>query len=135
MLRARTQSGSRGFTMLELMIVITIILILLGMGVGQYQQSVLRAKESVLMQDLVVMRTAIDQYTIDKQVAPQSLEDLVAAGYLRAVPVDPLTKAADWRTETCDTLLSPDQTDIGICNVRSNAGGVSPFTGTAYSSW
>lgn len=125
----------RGFTMLELMIVITIILILLGIAAGRYQQSVLRAKEAALMQNLVVLRQAIDQMTVDKQSAPQSLEDLVSAGYLRFVPTDPITRQKDWRTETCDTLISPDQTQIGLCNVHSNSDQISPFTGTAYSSW
>jgi len=129
------RAGTRGFTMLELMIVITIILILLGLGAGRYQQSVLRAKEAALKQDLLVMRKAIDQYTLDKEQAPQSLDDLVSAGYLREVPVDPITRQRDWRTETCDLLLSPEQSATGICEVRSNASGVSPFESTPYNTW
>lgn len=121
--------------MLELMIVITIILILLGLGVGRYQQSVLRAKESALKQDLVVMRQAIEQYTLDKQQAPQSLEDLVSAGYLREVPVDPITRQKDWQTNTCDLVLSPEQTSVGICDVHSNSSNASPFENTAYNTW
>lgn len=121
--------------MLELMIVITIILILLALGAGRYQQSVLRAKEAALKQNLLVMRKSIDQYTLDKEQAPQSLEDLVSAGYLREVPVDPITRQRDWRTETCDLLLSPEQSATGICDVKSNASGVSPFENTPYNSW
>ena len=126
---------ARGFTILEMMIVITIILILLALGAGRYQQSVVRAKEAALKQDLLVMRQAIDQYTLDKQQAPQSLEDLVQAGYLREVPMDPITRLKDWRTDTCDLLLSPDQTTIGICDVHSNSDRTSPFEGSGYSTW
>jgi len=126
---------ARGFTLLELMIVITIILILLGMAAGRYQQSVVRAKEAALKQDLFVMRKAIEQYTLDKEAAPQSLEDLVYAGYLREVPVDPITKQKDWRTDTSDLLLSPDQTTVGIIDVHSSSSATSPFEGTPYSSW
>ena len=121
--------------MLELMIVITIILILLALGAGRYQQSVLRAKEAALKQDLLVMRKSIDQYTLDKEQAPQSLQDLVSAGYLREIPVDPITRQKDWRAETCDLLLSPEQSATGICDVKSNASSVSPFEGSAYSTW
>ncbi len=124
-----------GFTILELMIVITIILILLTLGAGRYQQSVLRAKEAALKQDLLVMRKAIEQYTLDKQQAPGSLEDLVSATYLREVPTDPITRAKDWRTDTCDLVLSPDQTSVGICDVHSNSDNVSPFEGRPYSTW
>jgi general secretion pathway protein G len=127
--------AARGFTILELMIVITIILILLTLGAGRYQQSVLRAKEAALKQDLLVMRQAIEQYTLDKQQAPGSLDDLASASYLREVPTDPLTRAKDWRADTCDLVLTPDQTSVGICDVHSSSNGVSPFEGTAYSSW
>src|ERR1700680_4606786 len=108
------KSRSCGFTMLELMVVITIMLILITLGAGRYEKSVLVAKETALRQDLVVMRNAIDQYTLDKQQAPQSLDDLVTAGYLREVPLDPVTRSKDWRTESSDTLLSPEQSSGGI---------------------
>jgi general secretion pathway protein G len=135
-LRARRSAGSaRGFTMLELMVVITIILILASIGIGRYQQSILRAKEAALKQDLSVMRQAIQQYTLDKEAAPQSLDDLVSAGYLGAIPVDPLTRAKDWQTVSEDVLLSPDQTTTGITDVHSGSDQVSPFERTAYSSW
>jgi general secretion pathway protein G len=131
----KRRATDRGFTMLELMIVITIILILLAMGAGRYQQSVVRAKETALKQDLMVMRKAIEQYTLDKEQAPQTLGDLVSAGYLRDIPVDPITRQKDWRTDTCDLLLSPEQSAVGICGVKSNASGVSPFEGTEYNTW
>jgi general secretion pathway protein G len=124
-----------GFTMLELMVVITIILILLGLAAGRYQMSIIRAREAVLKQDLFVLRQAIHQYTLDKLQAPQSLEELVAAGYLREVPVDPMTQQKDWQPVMEDVLLSPDQTATGITDVKSNSGKTSPFNGESYNSW
>src|SRR5438132_757580 len=89
----------RGFTLVELTIVILIILILVAIAAPMYSQSVVRARESTLRQDLYHMRQLIDQYTLDKQRAPQSLDDLVSAGYLREIPVDPLTRSRDtWVT-------------------------------------
>ncbi len=130
--RARARSG---FTLLELMIVVTIILILLGLAAGRYQHSVLRAKEAALKQDLNVMRRAIEQYTLDKQAAPQSLEDLVAAGYLREISTDPITRRKDWQVLFEDVSLSPDQTGAGITDVHSASDNVSPYENTPYSSW
>jgi len=117
------------------MIVITIIMILLSLGAGRYQQSVIRAREAALRQDLFVMRQAIEQYTLDKQQAPQSLDDLVSAGYLRDIPVDPITGKKDWRQDYEDVLLSPDQTTTGITDVHSSSDKTSPFENTSYSSW
>ncbi len=124
----------RGFTLLELMIVITILLILLTLAAGRYEQSVARAREAALRQDLVVMRQAIEQYTLDKQQAPQSLDDLTSAGYLREIPLDPMTRQKDWRTETSDVLLTPEQTGSGIVDVHSNSDRAAQ-DGTPYSSW
>src|SRR5215813_8726701 len=98
----------QGFTLIELMIVITIILILIGMGAARYERSMLRAREATLKQDLSAMRQAIDNYTLDKEAAPQSLEDLQQAGYLRNVPVDVMTQQRDWQPTFGDTVLSPD---------------------------
>ena len=108
-----------GFTLLEIMIVITIILILLTLAAGRYEKTVLRAKESALKQDLRVMRAAIDQYTLDKQTAPQSLEDLVSAGYLREIPTDPITRLKDWRVDVESVVISPEQQGTGITDVHS----------------
>jgi general secretion pathway protein G len=127
--------GRAGFTLLELMIVITIILILVSMGIGRYQQSVVRAKEAALKQDLFVMRNAIWQYTVDKEAAPQSLQDLVDAHYLRDIPTDPITRTKEWHTDSEDVALSPDQTTFGISDVHSTSEQVSPFEQTAYSTW
>lgn len=124
-----------GFTMLELMVVVAIIVILLGLAAGNYRQSIVRAREASLRQSLVVLRTAIDQYTLDKQQGPQSLEELVSAGYLRAVPTDPMTNRKDWRVVFGDLSLSPEQTLPGITDVHSASEKISPFEGTPYSSW
>src|SRR5690348_9093477 len=123
---------SRGFTLIELMIVISIILILVAVAVPIYQQSVIRAKEAVLTQDLKTMRDQIDNYTMDKEKAPQALQDLVDAGYLRKIPTDPFTGSAEtWQVENSDTLISLDQTEPGISDVHSGSNLVGS-NGTAY---
>ncbi len=127
-----------GFTLLELMIVISMLLILLSIAVPQYRESVRRARESVLRQDLYDMRKLISEYTLDKQKAPQSLDDLVQAGYLpKTLPKDPLTGQTDWQTEPCpeDTISSPDEQDQGgICDVHSSST-LAGTDGTAYNTW
>lgn len=132
--------GSResGFTLLELMIVISMLLILMSIAVPQYRLSIRRARESVLRQDLYDMRKLISEYTLDKQKAPQSLDDLVQAGYLpKTLPKDPLTGQTDWQTEPCpeDTISSPDEQDQGgICDVHSSST-LAGTDGTAYNTW
>jgi general secretion pathway protein G len=121
--------------LIELMIVITIILILASMAAVRYDRSIVRSKEAALHQDLSVMRQAIDQYTLDKEQAPQSLDDLVTAQYLRQIPVDPVTGTRDWQVTTSDMLLSPEQTSSGITDVHSGSDAVSPFEGTPYNTW
>ncbi len=136
--RMRTRRGRlvrAGFTMLELMVVIAIILVLLGLAVGRYERSILRSREVALKQDLVVMRQAIENYTLDKQTAPQSLDDLVSAQYLREIPTDPITHKKDWRLDFENVLLSPEQSGTGISDVHSSSDQVSPFEQTPYSSW
>jgi general secretion pathway protein G len=132
---ARSTGAAAGFTLLEMMIVVTIMLILLSIGAGRYQMSITRAKEAALEQDLSVMRRAIDQYTIDKQQPPQSLDDLVNSGYLRGIPVDPFTRRPDWQTTEDNVVLTPEQTQFGITDVHSSSSEVSPFTKTPYNSW
>jgi general secretion pathway protein G len=125
---------TRGFTLIELMIVISILLILLAISIPAYNQSILRAKESVLKQDLFQLRSLISQYTLDKQKAPQALEDLVTAGYLKQLPVDPTTGKADWEPVQEDVTLSVDQQDPGIDDVHSASTQISS-DGTAYNTW
>ena len=119
------------------MIVITIISILVGIAAGAYVKSVQRAKEATLKSDLTVMRQAIDHYTLDKEAAPQSLEDLTnpQSQYLREIPKDPITDARDWHVDFGDTVMSPDQSTTGIVDVHSNSDKVSPFSGTPYNTW
>lgn len=128
-------SRRRGFTLIELMIVISIILILVAIAVPMYEQSVIRAKEAVLRQDLKTMRDQIDNYTMDKEKAPQALQDLVDGGYLRSIPKDPFTGSDDtWQVETSDAMMSLDQTEPGISDVHSGSS-LTGSNGTAYSSW
>ncbi|MFY9585514.1 MAG: hypothetical protein WAR21_13595, partial [Candidatus Acidiferrales bacterium] len=94
-----------------------------------------RSKEVALKQDLVVMRQAIENYTLDKQTAPQSLDELVSAQYLREIPTDPITQKKDWRLDFENVLLSPEQSGTGISDVHSSSDQVSPFEHTPYSSW
>ena len=129
------EGDSRGFTLLELMIVMAIILILATIGAGRFEQSIIRSLEAALKQDLFVMRKAIQQYTLDKEAGPNSLDDLVSSGYLREIPRDPITKQKDWTTSSDDLLASPDQTTVGITDVHSTSSDVSPFENTPYSSW
>jgi len=124
-----------GFTLLELMIVMAIIGILATLAVPSFIGALRSSKEAVLKSDLQTMRTAIDSYTEDKQKGPQSLQDLVDNGYLRAIPVDPMTKANDtWVTDTSDSMRSVDETDPGIDDVHSGSQETGS-DGQAYSSW
>jgi general secretion pathway protein G len=131
----RRNKSCRGFTLIELMIVMLVIAVLLAIAVPNYTQSVIRAKESVLKQDLFTLNELIKRYTLDKQKAPQSLDDLVSAGYLKKLPTDPMTGNSDWVPEQDDSVLSLDQQDAGgIIGVHSASDQISS-EGTAYSSW
>lgn len=134
MRKNRRLCNSRGFTLIELLLVISIILILVGIAAGNYRRTVVRANETVLRQDLMEMRKAIDNYTLDKQAAPQSLDDLVP-DYLRVVPKDPITQQTDWVPKVEAVVLTPDQAGTGITDVHSASDKASPFDGTAYNTW
>lgn len=124
-----------GFTMIELMIVMAIMAVLTTLAVMSYTVAVEHAKEAVLREDLQVMRTAIQSYTLDKEKAPQSLDDLVQAGYLRQIPVDPMTRSADtWVTDTSQDMYSLDETDPGVDDVHSGSTD-NGTDGKPYSSW
>ncbi len=119
MRRHRSQSG---FTLIELIIVMTIIAILATLAVPYFAGAVKHAREAVLREDLQTMRMAIDSYTMDKQKAPQSLDDLVQEGYLRSIPEDPMTHSRDtWVTDTSDAMYSIDETESGITDVHSGS--------------
>ena len=134
MVNARKTRQGHGFTLIELMIVISMILILMSIAIPLYNQSILRAKESVLRQDLFTLRSVISQFTLDKQRAPQSLEDLVQAGYLKQLPKDPSTGQPNWQVEQEDVLLAVDQQQPGISDVHSATNQIGS-DGTAYSTW
>lgn len=133
--KSRGKRGNLGFSLIELMIVMTIIAILVGMAAIRYDKVVQHSKEAVLKTDLRTMRDAIDNYTLDKQAAPQSIDDLQQAGYLRSVPTDPMTNAKDWVAQFDSVVLSPDQTTTGVVDVHSNSPRVSPFDSTPYNEW
>jgi general secretion pathway protein G len=130
----RSRTKARGFTLIEMMIVLMIISILIGMAAVIYDRTVKHSREAVLKQDLQTMRQAIDNYTLDKQQAPQSLEDLVEAHYLREIPVDPVCNQKDWVTHVGDTVLSPDQTSTGVDDVHSGCE-QNALDGTSYTTW
>jgi general secretion pathway protein G len=135
--RLRTGRGftrQRGFTLLEMMIVMIVMGILLSIALPIYTQSVVRAREAVLRNDLFELRKLISQYTLDKQKGPQSLDDLVQAGYLKELPRDPMTHEANWEPHQEEVLLSIDQQDVGIDDVHS-ASNATSSDGTAYSTW
>ena len=134
MVNAHKTRQGHGFTLIELMIVISMILILMSIAIPLYNQSILRAKESVLRQDLFTLRSVISQFTLDKQRAPQSLEDLVQAGYLKQLPKDPSTGQPNWQVEQEDVLLAVDQQQPGISDVHSASNQIGS-DGTAYSTW
>ena len=130
----KTDRRRFGYTLIELIIVMAIISVLIAIAVPLYQRSILGAKESLLKQNITTLRTVIDEYTFDKKKAPQQLQDLVAAGYLRAVPLDPITGNDQWITIMEDALTAVDQTDPGIWDVRSRSDQKS-LEGTPYSEW
>src|ERR1700692_1647894 len=121
-----------GFTLIEMMVVMAIIAVLMSVAIPIYTRSIMRAKESVLRNNLFTMRTVIDEYTYDKQKAPQSLQDLVSEGYLRKLPIDPMTGNSDnWKVIIEDTLNAVNQTEPGIFDVRSGSDKTS-LEGTPY---
>jgi general secretion pathway protein G len=132
---SRRKTGQQGFTLLELMVVMAVMLVLAAIAVPSYLASIRKAKEAVLREDLHTMRSAIDSYTSDKSKAPQSLDDLVQAGYLKAIPKDPITSRTDtWITGQSGSLTTIDETDPGIDDVHSGAQETSS-EGTSYSTW
>jgi general secretion pathway protein G len=131
LLSRRRQSG---FTLLELMIVISILVILALIAMGQYNRTVLAAKEATLREDLYTFRKMIDQYAADKGKLPQSLDDLKSAGYVHEIPIDPMTEAADWQTEFGEDSGSTDSSQ-GLVNVRSSSNDMDSLGEKRYSEW
>jgi general secretion pathway protein G len=128
-------STQQGFTLLELMIVMVVISLLAAIAIPAYTSNIKHAREAVLKEDLHVLRQAIDSYTVDKQKAPQSLDDLVQSGYLKVMPIDPFTHRSDtWMPAQEDTLSTLDQTESGIDDVHSGSQDTAT-DGTSYSTW
>jgi general secretion pathway protein G len=123
----------RGFTLLEMVMVMTIIVVLAVIGVTSYKQVQMKARETLLKEDLNTMRKLIDQYEADREKLPQSLDDLVTNGYMREVPTDPVTGEKDWVTENGESTVARDGGQ-GIVNVKSNAAGEGS-DGKAYSEY
>src|SRR5438128_4200584 len=131
----RSGNERRGFTLIEILIVVSIIGILVSIAVPIYQKAILRTRESVLRNNLFTMRTVLDEYTYDKQKAPQTLQDLVTEGYLREIPADPMTGTnQNWKIDMEDALRSVNQTEPGIVDVHSSSD-KKGLDGTAYSEW
>jgi len=121
-IRYSTRLREHGFTLVELMVVMLIISILLAIAVPSFISSIRSARAAALRQDLHTMRDAIEQYTEDKQQAPQSLDDLVQAGYLKSLPIDPMTRSSTtWATEQSDSYNNVDQSQTGISDVHSGS--------------
>lgn len=116
------------------MVVIFIIMILASIAMPVYNQTIIQARESVLRSNLGTLRSVISQYTLDKQKAPQSLDELVTAGYLRQIPIDPMTRQPNWEVVQEDVLMAVDQQEPGITDVHS-ASNQTASDGTAYSTW
>jgi len=134
----RKQSQRKGFTLIELVIVFTLIGILLGLGIPQYRNATKRAREAVLKEDLFQMRKLINQYYIDKGKYPSSLQDLVTEGYLRAIPIDPMTKSSEtWvevREDITEEMILSGVVEPGVIDVLSGSE-EKALDGTPFNSW
>lgn len=133
-IRLPRRSRQAGFTLIELVVVISVISILLAIAIPIYSRSILSARERALRSELATLRQDIWRYTLDKQKAPQSLDDLSAAGYIKKIPDDPMTREPNWEVVQDEVLISPDQQDPGIIDVHS-ASNATATDGTAYSTW
>ena len=130
-----SRRGARGFTLIELLVVISMISILAAMGVAQYRNSVQRTREATLKKALFEMRDLIDQYYADKGKYPSTLDSLVSDGYMRKIPVDPITDSAEtWQTTPAEPDPANPSAEPGVYNVTSGAQGVA-LDGTNYADW
>lgn len=125
---------ARGFTMIELLLVMVMMAILISIAVPNYRRSLKAARETVLRQNLSTLRKIIQEFTLDKQRAPISLDELVSEEYLREIPKDITGSPGTWREETCSLLFSPEQTTTGLCDVRSGSEEIAT-DGGSYTEW
>jgi general secretion pathway protein G len=133
--RVCLRRGQRGFTLIELMVVMAITSVLLAIALPIYQKSIIRARESVLRNNLFTLRTMIDEFTIDKQKAPESLQSLVSEGYLRQIPQDPMTNSDQtWRVIMEETPVGGASSSPGVFDVKSGSDKTG-LDGTPYSEW
>ena len=133
--RVCLRGGQRGFTLIELMVVMAITSVLLAIALPIYQKSIIRARESVLRNNLFTLRTMIDEFTIDKQKAPESLQSLVSEGYLRQIPQDPMTNSDQtWRVIMEETPVGGASSSPGVFDVKSGSDKTG-LDGTPYSEW
>jgi len=134
-LQRRGNHSEIGFTLLELSMVMAVILILVSITFPAYRTAIQRSREAVLKDDLYTLRSMIDEYTVDKQKPPDSLQDLVDAGYLHAIPVDPITGANDsWEPDIEQVPVPPDQNATGVVDVHSGST-AEALDGTSYNTW
>lgn len=133
-MRLQSNSGRRGFTMIEMAVVITLIMVLLSIALPMYNQSITRAKEARLHQNLTTLNQVIEAYSLDKKKAPQSLDDVVQAGYLKFIPEDITGRNDTWVAEPEDPQNAWDPNQAGIASVHSGSNQMSS-EGTQYSSW
>ena len=134
-MRHTRHTRDAGFTLLELIVVMLIIGVLAAMAVPAFTRHIRSAREAALKENLQTMRQAIDSYTVDKQKAPQALDELVTAGYLKKMPVDPITNRSDtWTGDRSDAYVSVDETQTGINDVHSGSQAASS-EGSLYSTW
>jgi general secretion pathway protein G len=126
---------SRGFTLIEVLVVVTLVVVLASIGMPMYQNSVRRSREAVLKEDLFRMRDAIDQYYADKTKYPQALQDLVTDGYLREIPKDPMTDSADtWTTVPAEPDPANPSAEPGVYSVKSGSDATA-MDGSRYADW
>jgi general secretion pathway protein G len=131
----RRRDGASGFTLIELLVVTALIVVMASMALAGYQNSLVRAREAVLKEDLFRLRDAIDQYYADKNKWPQSLQDLVTDGYVREVPEDPITNSREsWQTVPAEADPANPTTEPGVFDVKSGSDRTA-LDGTPYAEW
>jgi general secretion pathway protein G len=133
-MKIRSKSSDRGFTLIEMVVVISLILVLMSIALPMYNRAILRSREARLHWDLSTLNKAIQSYSLDKKKAPQALDDLVQAGYIKFIPEDITGRTDTWVTEAEDQQKAWDPNEPGIGSVHSGSDQTSS-EGTVYASW